>query len=101
MMAFDDRTADPQPYAGAVGFGGDERIENPIRLVRRQTQAGITDRDQHVTVLTAMRLERELAGSIRILHRVDAVDHEVHHYLPQLHAISDHLREVRCEHRSK
>jgi hypothetical protein len=94
MMRFNDRTDDPQAHAGAVRFGGKERIKNLLLLVRRQAHAGIADRDQHVTILTALRLEGELAGPTHILHRVDAVHHEVHQHLLQLHAISHHLREV-------
>jgi hypothetical protein len=62
MMRFKDRTADPQSHAGAVRFGGKKRVEDLVRVLRAQTQAGIADRDQHVTILTALRLKRELAG---------------------------------------
>jgi hypothetical protein len=98
-VRFNNGAADPQPHARAVSLGGKERIKDLVRLLRWQPHARIADRDQHLTILTALRLDGELARPIHISHRVDAVHHEVHQHLLQLHAISHDLREVCSEFR--
>jgi len=69
-------------------LGGKEGIKNLLCLLWRQTHAGIADRDQHMTILGALRLDGDLARPIHVFHRVDAVHHKVHQHLLQLHAIS-------------
>ena len=54
-MRLNDGPADPQSHARAVSLGGKERIKDIIRLLRWQPHAGIADRDQHLTILTALR----------------------------------------------
>ena len=98
-VRFHNGAADAQSHASAVSLGGKERIKDLVCLLRWKPHAGIADRDQHLTILTALRLDDELARPIYILHRVDAVHHEVHQHLLQLHAISHDLREVYCEFR--
>src|SRR6267143_111938 len=98
-VRFNNGAADPQSHARAVSLGGKERIEDLVCLLRWNPHARIADRDQHLTILTALRLDVELARHLHILHRVDAVHHEVHQHLLQLHAISHDLREVCSEFR--
>jgi hypothetical protein len=96
-VRFNNGAADPQSHAGAIGLGGKECIKYVIYLLRWKSHAGIGDRDQHLTIATALRLDSEFARPIHILHRIDAVHHQVHQHLLQLHAISHDLREVCSE----
>src|ERR1700756_4719108 len=41
-----------------------------------------------------MRLDGELAWPVQILHRLNTVDHEVHQYLLQLHAVGHDLGKI-------
>src|ERR1700674_5673915 len=92
-VRFNNGAADAKSHARAVSLGGKERIKDLVRLLRWKPHARIADRDQHVTILAELRLDGELARPIHILHRIDAVYHEVHQHLLQLHAISRDLRE--------
>src|SRR5260370_539891 len=61
-----------------------------------------TVRDSHIQkegVLLGGGVGGELGSPMHILHRIDAVHHEVHQHLLQLHAISHDLREVCTEFR--
>jgi hypothetical protein len=71
-----------------VSLGREEGIKNLLYLFWRQTHARIADRDQNLTIVGALRLDSDLARPIHVFHRVDAVHHEVHQHLLQLHAIS-------------
>jgi len=86
-MRFNDGAADPQPHAGAVSFGGEKGIEDLVRLPWRQAYAGIADRHEKLVVFRSLRPDGEFPRSIHDLHGIDAVRHEVHHDLLQLHAI--------------
>src|ERR1700739_3532596 len=55
-VRFHDGAADPQSHTRAVGLGGKEGIEDLVRLLRRKAHSGIADRDQHVSILSALRL---------------------------------------------
>ena len=97
-MGLNDGTADSKSHAGALKFGGKERIKDLVRLLSGQPDTGIADRDQQLTVFRSLRLDREFARPIYIFHRIDAVGHEVHQHLLQLHAISHDLRKI-CQFR--
>src|SRR5216684_5753318 len=86
-MRFDDGTADPKSHAGAVGLSRKERLEDLVRLLRGKSHSGIADSHHNFLVFRSLRFDSELARSIHILHRIDAIKHEVHHDLLQLHAI--------------
>src|SRR5712664_246149 len=96
-VRFNNGPADPESHARAVSLGSKERIKDLVRLLRWQPHTAIADRDQHLTILIALRLNGELARPTHILHRIDAVHHQVHQHLLQLHAISHDLREVCSE----
>jgi len=49
--------------------------------------------------LHSLRLDGELAR-LHFLHRFDAIDHEVHEYLLQLHAVGHNLGKIRCQFRT-
>ncbi len=86
-MRFHDGAADTKSHACAITLGGKERIKYLVRLLRRQTHAGIADRDHQLRAFGALRLDRKLARPGHILHRFDTINHEVHQHLLQLHAV--------------
>src|ERR1700758_5293174 len=98
-MRFNNGAAHPQSHADSVSLGGKESVKDLVRLLWREPHACIADRDQHLTLLTALRLDAQLARPVTILHCVDAVHHEVHQHLLQFHAISHDRRKVCCEFR--
>ena len=74
---------------------GKEGVEDLVRLLRGQPNAGIADTNHKLLVSRSVRLDGEFARPLHILHRIDAVHHEVHHDLLQLHAIPADLRKIR------
>src|SRR5258708_2465686 len=82
-MRFNDGAADRQPHTGAVRFGGKERMED-LFLLRGQTPAGIGNRDQQLTILGLLRLDRKFAPGVHVLHGINAIEHEVHQQLQQV-----------------
>src|SRR5437588_10630248 len=72
----------------------EECIEDLVRLLRGQSNAGITDTNHELFSVRSMRLDGKLAHTVHILHCLNAVQDEVHHDLLQLHPISHHPRKV-------
>ena len=93
-MRFNDGAADGQSHTGAVRLRRKEGTKDLVRLLRRQPHTGIADANHKLLVFCSLRLDSELARSIHILHRIDAVGDEVHHHLLQLHAISHDLGKI-------
>jgi hypothetical protein len=60
-VRFNNGAADPQSHARAVSLGGKERCKDLVRLLWWEPHAGIADRDQHLAILTALRLDGEFA----------------------------------------
>ncbi len=52
-----------------------------------KSYAGITDGHKNSLVFSSLRFNDELSRPVHRFHRIDAVYHEVHHELLQLHAI--------------
>ena len=73
---------------------GHERLEDLVRLMCRQPDAGVADRHQHSLVVRSPRCDRELARPVHFLHGLDAVHDEVHHDLLQLHPIAHRLGQI-------
>jgi hypothetical protein len=92
-MRLNDGTADAKSHARPLGLGRKEGVENLMRLLRREPDAGIADR-YHELAVFGSRGDDELACAIQIFHRVDAVGHEVHQHLLQLDAISHYLGQI-------
>ena len=67
-MRLDDRPADGEPHADAVILRREERAEDLVRLLRRQSHAGVADRDQQVTVV-GFRRDGELISAARSMVR--------------------------------
>src|ERR1700674_3905654 len=91
-MRFNDRAADPKSHPGAVSLGGKEGIENLVRLLRGQPHTGIANRHHYLFAIGTPRVDGKLARPIHIFHRVDAIHHEVHHDLLQLHTVCHYPR---------
>src|SRR5258708_9576584 len=89
-MRLDDRATDGQPHTGSVNLGRKECPEGLVRLLRRQSPTGIADQDQQLTI-AGFGLDDELASATRFLHSIDAVEHEVHENLLQLHTVRHDL----------
>src|SRR6202044_15592 len=86
-VRFNYGAADPKSHAGAIRLGGEKRIEDLVQMLWGQPHAGIADGHLKLIVFHSERLDGELPRSAHGLHRIDAVYHEVHHDLLQLHAI--------------
>src|SRR5438128_12465909 len=76
-MRLDDRATDGQPHTSAVILGRKESTEDLVRLLRRQSHTGIADRDQQLTIID-FRPDSKLTSTARLLHGIDAVEHQVH-----------------------
>src|SRR5882724_9682331 len=86
-MRFKDGTTDAKPHAGPVELGGKEGIKDLVRLLWGKSHAGIAERHQNLLVFR-LRLDHEFPATFYIFHRLNAIDHEVHQHLLQLHTIS-------------
>src|SRR3974377_1498174 len=91
-MRLDDGAADGQPHAAALSFGGKEGIEYSVGFARRQPHSGIAYGNLHSAVLSWLRLNRE--DPARGIHRLDAVEHQVHQDLLELNPIGVDLRQA-------
>src|SRR5216110_956512 len=90
-MRLHDGAANAKSHTGAVGFGSKESIEDLVRLLRGKPYTGVTDRDQKLLVFRSLRPDGELPRPILVLHRFDAIDHQVHQHLLHLHAVGHDL----------
>src|SRR5271168_1639587 len=90
-MRLHNGTADGQPHAAALRLGGKERRKDLIHLLHWQPHARVTDRELELTVLQ-LRLHSKLSAGV--FHGFDAVEHEVHENLLQLHTVYHDFREV-------
>jgi len=55
-------------------------VKNALKIwprAARQPYAGIADGHQKVFVFRSLRFDRELARPFYILHRIDAIEHQV------------------------
>src|SRR5437763_1479872 len=92
-MRLNDRPTNGQPHTGPLILGCKECPEDLVRLLRGQSHSGIPDRDQQLTI-AGFRLDGKLTSARRFLHSIDAVEHEVHENLLQLHTVCHHLGKV-------
>jgi hypothetical protein len=90
-MRFDDGAADGQSHAGSLRLGRKEGIEDLLRLFWPHSHTRIADRDQKLTIVALLRLDRKFTSSAHVLHGFDAIEHEVHQYLLQLHTVCHDL----------
>ena len=66
-------------------LGGKEGVKDLVSLFGGQSNAGIGDGNQHLTVFSQLRLDMQLAA--RVSHRLNAIEHHIHQRLLQLHTI--------------
>jgi hypothetical protein len=93
-MRFNDGAADGQSHARPLKLRRKEGIEDLIRLLHGQPHAGIADGHQNLLIFISLGLYAELPSPLHVLHRIDAIEHEVHQHLLQLHAICHHLGNI-------
>src|SRR3984893_4291289 len=84
-MRLDDPPTDGQSHAGSLRFGGEERLENAFGFLSRKPDARVTHRNQELTIFGSLRRDAQFTAFI--LLGLDAIEHEVHQYLLQLHTI--------------
>jgi len=87
-VIFDDRATDRQPHPHAVGFGGEERLENALGVLRIDAVAGVLDRDQEAGWLRGLSLQPQEPLTIRHrAHGVSRIGDQIHHHLAQLNRV--------------
>ena len=94
-MRFDDRTADRKAHSHPAGFGGEERIEYPLDVLRIDARAGVGDRNQHAAIVANIGTYGENARAIHGRHRVDRIRDQIEEHLLQLNSISHHPQQPR------
>ena len=77
---FDDRLTDCQAHAAALWLRSRERIKYLFRLAQGQPGPCVMNRNLDLAVLTLLRLHRK--HTARVLHRLDAIQHQVHELWP-------------------
>src|SRR6202140_5126605 len=91
-VGFDDRTADREPHTHAAGFGGEEGVEQPVRIFCGDPDAAIGHTYKHLLRIVLAGSDRQFARPIRDrLHGFNAVHHQVDDHLLELDPITqDH-----------
>src|SRR5260370_35156930 len=92
IMSFHDRTADGEPHTHATGFGGEEGVEQPVRILAGDPDAAIRDAYEHLLCLVLTRKDHQVARPVcDRLNGFNAMHHQVDNYLLQLDPITqDH-----------
>src|SRR5208337_1317364 len=98
-VRFDDGFADGQTHAAALRLGCEERIEDLAGLARRQPGPGVVYRNLNLAVLLQLRFD--LKDTTSVAHRFDAIQHQVHEHLLDLHTVcnddGETVGEIRTE----
>src|SRR2546423_13750489 len=74
-MRFDNLPTDRQSHAGALRFGGEERLENAIGSIRGDSNTRITHGNQQLTIRGLLRSDGQFTAPI--FHRLETVEHEI------------------------
>src|SRR5467141_2814898 len=90
VMRLHNGTADGQSHAAALRLGGKERRNDLVHLLHWQPHPRVTDRELELIVLQ-LRLDCKVSAGVP--HGFDAVEHEVHEHLLQLHTVYNDVRE--------
>ena len=64
-VRFDDRAADRQPHAHAVGFGGEEGVEQLIRILCGNAGAAIRHAHEHLLCPVLTGVDHQFARPLR------------------------------------
>src|SRR6266446_6359715 len=94
-MGFDNRTADGQSHSNPPRFGGKERLEDAVGILRIKSFPGILNLDQHALRMFSGRDEKFPPPIGNHIHCFNGVQDQVQHDLPQLNAITKHCGNVR------
>src|SRR5271154_7454066 len=88
-MRFDNRAADREAHAHAVGLRRVEGFKETRQALRAQPMAGIPHRDAYALRLDTHGADVYFAVAVlNATHRLDGVDDQVQHHLLQLHPIA-------------
>ena len=88
-MLLDDRPADRQPHAHAIGLRRKEGVEQPADMFRRDSGAGILHRNEYLIGPVLARAYQQFAtGPRHPTHGLNAVHQKIHHNLLQLDAVA-------------
>ena len=77
-VGLDDGPADRQSHAGALRLGSEECVENLLDLFWWNSNSGIHDRNQELTAVILLRLDRKFTWRVHALHGLDTIEHEIH-----------------------
>src|SRR3954469_4403110 len=94
-MGLDDRAADREAHAHSVGFSREQRVENPIEVLRADSCPAIRNRYHDAVAFVWLRFDAEHPWIFLGGHRVNGIGDQVDEHLLQLTSISSHVRQVR------
>ena len=101
-MSLDDRAADRQPNTHTAAFGGIEGFEQPLEILRIDTDAGILHAETNMIICFSLGSDQELPGAvINTNHRVGSITEQVEGDLLQLDTVSDDGGEILGEFRTQ
>src|SRR5262249_39027988 len=87
-VGFDDRAADRQSHAHAVGFGGEECVEDAVDILRADPCPRVFDRYGDTIRLVDFRLQPQHPGTIHHrAHRINGIADKIQNDLLQLSAM--------------
>jgi hypothetical protein len=97
-VGFHDRTADRESHTHAAGLGGEEDVEQPVRILGGDPDAAIRYTYDHLACLVLAGSDHQFARPIRgRLHCFNTIHHQVNHHLLQLDPITEGHGESRCQ----
>src|SRR5882672_3267392 len=97
-MGLHDRTADRESHTHAAGFGGEEGVEQPIRILGGDPDAAIRHTYEHSLFLVLAGSDQEFAWPIRDgLHGFNTIYYQVDDYLLKFDPISQDRGESRYQ----
>jgi hypothetical protein len=87
-MGIDDRPADRESHAHALGLGGEQRIENAIGGSGIEADAGILDGNERFAVFGRLQRNPQIASAVGdIAHRLNTVSDQIEQHLLQLNSV--------------
>jgi hypothetical protein len=84
-MRLNDGTGNRQSQTCPLRLGGEERVENAFYIVSGKSHTGINDRDEQLAIFGQLRLDAEFTACVS--HCLNAIEHEIHEHLLQLHTV--------------
>ena len=94
-VGFDDRAANGQSYAHAIGLRRKLRVEDKLHVARIDSRSGIFHCYPYSSRITKARFDHQQPFTVRDrAHRLERVCYQVQEDLLQLGPIRDHLRKV-------